>query len=362
MSPLRVHRAPRPALAPVICRWDLDKTYLRSEFDSLRQLLRTAFERAEDKVEVPGVAALIKAIKRAAERHGREALVYFISASPPQIGKAIREKLALDGIPYDGIVFKDQLAQLKRGKLRNLREHVGFKLVELLRGRLDAPADARELLFGDDWESDSLIYSLYADVLAGRLAVDRLVPILRRIGVDARLVDQVVALAARVAGPDAVDRIFINLERRTPPATFRLFGPRVVPTFNYFQTAVVLGADGHLDVEDVAAVGRTLVERSGYTARGLENSLGDLVRRAAVSLNIAERMGAELRAAGVLSAEARARSRWRRMRDAFRRLRRRRKARRTPAGPPTRAAVDYAAILDRLRPPGRESPIEGRPA
>src|SRR5436305_1897333 len=274
MSPLRIHRAQRPALAPVICRWDLDKTYLRSEFDSLRQLLRTAFERAEDKVEVPGVAALIKAIKRAAERHGREALVYFISASPPQIGKAIREKLALDGIPYDGIVFKDQLAQLKRGKLRNLREHVGFKLVELLRGRLDAPADARELLFGDDWESDSLIYSLYADVLAGRLAVDRLVPILRRIGVDARLVDQVVALAARVAGPDAVDRIFINLERRTPPATFRLFGPRVVPTFNCFQTAAVLGPAAHLDVEDVAAVGRTLVERSGYTARRLEDSVG----------------------------------------------------------------------------------------
>ena len=237
-----------------------------------------------------------------------------------------------------------------------------FKLVELLRGRLDAPADARELLFGDDWESDSLIYSLYADVLAGRLAVDRLVPILRRIGVDARLVDQVVALAARVAGPDAVDRIFINLERRTPPATFRLFGPRVVPTFNYFQTAVVLGADGHLDVEDVAAVGRTLVERSGYTARGLENSLGDLVRRGIVSVAAADGVGEALRAAGLLPVGAPARSRWRRMRDAFRRLRRRRKARRTPAGPPTRAAVDYAAILDRLRPPGRESPIEGRPA
>ncbi|TMB05369.1 MAG: hypothetical protein E6J70_02330, partial [Deltaproteobacteria bacterium] len=214
MSPLRVHRAPRPALEPVICRWDLDKTYLRSDFDSLRQLLRTAFERAEDKVDVPGVAALIKAIKKAAERHGRAALVYFISASPPQIGKAIREKLALDGIPYDGIVFKDQLAQLKRGKLRNLREHVGFKLVELLRGRLDAPAEARELLFGDDWESDPLIYSLYADVLARRLGADRLLPILRRIGVDARLIDQVVALAAQVAGPDAVERIFINLERR----------------------------------------------------------------------------------------------------------------------------------------------------
>jgi phosphatidate phosphatase APP1 len=156
-------RAKRPAKTPpppLLCRWDLDKTYLRSEFDSLRQMLRTAFERAEDKVDVPGVAEVLKALKAAAVRQGRTALVYFVSASPPQIGKAIEQKLALDGVPYDGIVFKDQLANIRQGKLRNLREHVGFKLIELLRGRLAAPAAARELLFGDDWESDSLIYSL----------------------------------------------------------------------------------------------------------------------------------------------------------------------------------------------------------
>ena len=40
---------------PLLCRWDLDKTYLRSEFDTLRQLWRTAREKGEDKVEVPGV-------------------------------------------------------------------------------------------------------------------------------------------------------------------------------------------------------------------------------------------------------------------------------------------------------------------
>src|SRR6266446_6249664 len=87
---------PPASAAPLFSRWDLDKTYLRSEFDSLRSLLRTAFERAEDKVEVPGVAELIRALKAAAERHGRKALVYFVSASPPQIGAAIRKKLALD--------------------------------------------------------------------------------------------------------------------------------------------------------------------------------------------------------------------------------------------------------------------------
>ena len=188
-----------------------------------------------------------------------------------------------------------------------------------------------------------------------------MVPILRRIGADARLIDQVVALVATAGRQDAVERIFINLERRTPTGTFRLFGTRVVPTFNYFQTAVVLAADGHLDVEDVAAVARTLLDRSGYTGRRLENSLGDLVRRTVVSLAAAERIGAALRVAGVLPTDMPARSRWRRMVDAFRRYRGRRRARRAAAPAPRRAALDYDAILDRLRPTGREPSVEGRP-
>jgi hypothetical protein len=353
----RSRRSPpaAPSPAPILCRWDLDKTYLRSEFDSLRTLVRTAFERAEDKVEIPGVAELIRVLKRAAERRKGTALVYFISASPPQIGKAIRDKLALDGVVYDGIVFKNQLEHIRRGKLRNLREHVGFKLVELLRGRLAAPTNARELLFGDDWESDSLIYSLYADVVAGELRPERLVPVLRRIRVDPRLVDEIAVLAGRAAGLGGVVRIFINLERRTPPAIFRLFGPRVVPTFNYFQTAAVLAADGLLEADDVARVGAVLMERSGYTPRRLANSLEDLVRRGHLTAAAAERMAAPLLAGGLLPAAATT-SRWRRMREALARLRHARAVARTarPAtAPPGPGAIDYDAILDRLRPETR---------
>jgi hypothetical protein len=349
----RSRSAPPPApRAPLLCRWDLDKTYLRSDFDSIRQLLRTAFERPEDKVDVPGVAELIRALKLAAERRGRPAFVYFLSASPPQIGKAIREKLRLDGVPYDGIVFKDQLAHLRRGKLRNLREHVGFKLIELLRGRLEGPPGARELLFGDDWESDSLIYSLYADVLAGRLPAERLVAILQRIRVDPVLVKEVLALGARAAGPDAVGRIFINLERRSPPGIFRLFGPRVVPTFNYFQTAAVLAADGDLEAADVARVGRVLVEGAGYSPRRLENSLDDLVRRSHLTLPAASALVQALRAAGTLAPAPRAGPRWRRLVEAVRRVRERPARQVTPAAV-VAAALDYDAIVDRLQAPGR---------
>jgi hypothetical protein len=351
---MRLRRSPPPAPASpppaLVCRWDLDKTYLRSEFDSIRQLLRTAFERAEDKIEVPGVAEVIKGLKAAATRHGRTAQVFFVSASPPQIGRAIREKLALDGVPYDGIVFKDQLRHLRRGRLRYLREHVGFKLGELLRGRLAAPPESREILFGDDWESDSLIYSLYADVLAGRVGVGRLETVLRRIRVEPALVDEILGLGARATGIEAVRRIFINLERRTPPATFELFGPRVVPTFNYFQTAAVLGVEGDLDAEDVARVAGVLLERAGYTPRRLENSLGDLLRRGHLAAPAAERLAGALGALDVLPPARRAASRWRRAVDVVRRLGRRRPPASGPR-PPAATAVDYEAVLDRMYAP-----------
>ena len=353
-SPRRRDRSAPPATS-LVCRWDLDKTYLRSEFTTLRQLLRTAFERPEQKVDVPGVAELIRALKAAAESRGQTALVYFVSASPPQIGKSIRAKLALDGVPYDGIVFKNQLEHLRRGKFRNLREHVGFKLVELLRGHLAAPADTQELCFGDDWESDSLIYSLYADILAGHLAAAPLTAILMRIRVDPLLVAEVIDLATRVSGRDAVERIFINLERRTPPATFRLFGPRVVPTFNYFQTAVVLAVMGRLRLEDVTRIGTVLVERSGYTARRLDNSLDDLVRRGYLTLPAAERLAAPLRATGLLSLPT-PRTRWRRMLVRLGRWR----LRRSKARPVTSAgALDYDAILARVQPAARHAAASG---
>jgi hypothetical protein len=269
----------RPQGPVVVFRWDLDKTYLRSHFDTVGQLLRTSFEGPEDKIEVPGVVELIRGLKPAAERHGRTGRIFFLSASPPQIGKAIREKLALDGVPYDGIVFKDQLHHLVRGEFRNLREQVGFKLGELLRSRAEQPLGTEEILFGDDWESDALVYSVYADTVARRLEPDRLRDLLGRIRVDSRRIDDVLRLARAVNPAEAVRRIYINLERRTPPVNFRAFGPRVVPTFNYLQTAAALRAEGYLDFSTVEEVARALMSRAGYTPAQLANSVADLRRR-----------------------------------------------------------------------------------
>ena len=277
-----LRRTRRQSLEPsrvVIFRWDLDKTYLKSEFESLRELVRIPFEKPEDKVAVPGVVPLIRGLRDVAMGAGREVRVYFISASPPQIAKAIKEKLALDGIEYDGIVFKNQLHHLVRGKFRNLREQVGYKLTELLKSRAEMAPESTEVLFGDDWESDPIIYSLYADVLANRLAADDLDDVLETIGVDPKLSVQAKELAAAARHEDVVTRIYINLERRTPPTHFRLFGARLVPTYNYFQTAVCLYQDGHLTLPAVAQVADNLVATSGYTPERLANSLADIERR-----------------------------------------------------------------------------------
>src|SRR5207247_2423020 len=83
-----------------------------------------------------------------------------------------------------------------------------------------------------------------------------------------------------------------------------------------FQTAAVVGADGYLDAEDVARVGRVLFEGAGYTARALENSLADLVRRGVLEPAAAAALGARLRAAGVLPPGAEKGARWRRVRGA----------------------------------------------
>jgi hypothetical protein len=294
---------PVAVLPPLIFRWDLDKTYLKSEFDDLRKLVRIPFEKPEQKIAAPGVTALIKALRDGATANGRESRTYFLSASPPQIGRAIRKKLELDGVQYDGIVFKDQLQRLIRGKFRHLREQVGFKVTELLKAYLSNPPGAREYLFGDDWESDPLIYSLYADVIAGRVGPGDLGEILTAIRVDQPLVREACTLAEKIEPAEAVARIFITLERRTPLEHFRSFGVRLVPTFNYFQTAVCLLDDGVLDCNGVMQVARSLIDASRYTSERLANSLSDIERRGHVREPTVRVVREHLRAAEILPIE-----------------------------------------------------------
>lgn len=342
--------APRRDADAVVFRWDLDKTYLRTEFDSLRDLVRIPFESAADKVHLPGVPELIAALRRSALARGERPFVYFLSASPPQIGAAIREKLEIDGVDYDGITFKDHWRNIVRGRFRSVREQVGYKLGELLESRMRGPRARREVLFGDDWESDPLIYSLYADILAGALGGPRLEMLLERVGVD-REARRRIAQSSRVLGddpdPEAVARICINLERRSAPGRFRGFGPRLVPCFNYFQAAAALYAAGILDAGGLHDVAHALAAR-GWTPERLRNSLDDLARRGHVDEEEHERAILVLARAGLDLTLAREHKLRPRLRAALARLRRRLSEMRADeaTGPGGALPIDWDAVVE----------------
>ena len=239
----------------LVQRWDLDKTYLVTDTESLRGLLRIPFERARDKRALPGVAVLIKELRRSAGERGSTTSVNFVTASPPQIGRAIREKLLLDGIEIDEIRFKNQMHHLMRGHFDALREHVGYKLAELLQSARAGRRDGVELLFGDDWESDPLIYSLYADVVTGAIDWPRLETLLGRAGVQESGYLHSIRESAPASGPRrTVDAICILRARPRASTEFTPFGPRLFWFDSYLECAMILYALGYLDVRGIIEV------------------------------------------------------------------------------------------------------------
>lgn len=261
-------------------RWDLDKTYLRTEFDTLRDLVRTAFEPAWRKRTVPGAAALLREISATGP-----AGIYILSGSPEQMRRVLEEKLRLDGVRWDRFTLKPNLRNMLRLRFRALRDQVGYKLPSLLAGRAETEEHVTETLFGDDAEADAFVYSLYADVLAGRVGDETLLEVLRR----ARTYDDVSAdilrLARRLRRPadattrDVVRHIFIHLDRRTEPDTFSLYGRRLCPFFNYFQPALVLLEQGLLAAPATLRVGAEMVVHHAFSPDALWASFEDLATR-----------------------------------------------------------------------------------
>ncbi len=282
--------------APHIYRWDLDKTYLQTDFDSVRGLLRTAFQRASDKENVPGSAELLQLLR--ADSGGR-ARIYFVSGSPKQMRGVLSEKLRLDGIHYDGFVLKDNLSNLLRFRFHALKEQVGYKLPALLAARADVDVDSEETLFGDDAERDAFVYSLYADLLARRVEPEALDAVLDEAGVYPDMRETIFEALAQLEPCDPVRRVMIHLERKSPPVRFEAYGPRVVPVYNYFQAALVLFQDGRLSAEALGRLGTALVRRYEFSEAMLLRSFQDVLRRGALDYDAARRLGEQAAGAGI---------------------------------------------------------------
>lgn len=260
----------------LITRWDLDKTYLYTEFDTVRDLVRTAIESPEQKRDVPGAALLLRELAKDDVR------VHIVSGSPRQLGGRLARKLSLDGVRYDKLTLKPNLSNLLRFRFRAVHDQLGYKLPELLNARLDdqerAPV-AQEVLVGDDAEADALVYSLYADLCAGHVDVEQLSRVLSATRVYSDRRRECLRIVPRIAQKSVVSRILIHLDRQSPPSKFWVYGKRLVPFYNYLQAAFVLAEDRFLSGDSVLRLAREFIDKHHFDVDSLARSYLDLMRR-----------------------------------------------------------------------------------
>jgi hypothetical protein len=217
--------------------WDIDKTYLSTNFSSLGGLLRIPLEFAVDKIANPGMPEVIRGLRRG------------------------------PGEEYAG----------------RLRDQVGFKVCALLAGRLARP-NSREFLFGDDVEQDAAAFHLYARMINGDISPGDASTELRKCkvkGDDRKAAFTLFETLPRKLG--RVERIFITLERNTPPGKFDQYGGMVVPVRGAGQLAFVLYGSGLIDAKAARQVIDAVMARSRSPEELVELLAEDALERKLIS-------------------------------------------------------------------------------
>lgn len=264
----------------IIYRFDLDKTYLKTDFETIKGLIKTALEKPEKKVSYPGADSLIKEIQKIP---GNE--IHFVSGSPEQMRRVLEKKLNLDGIKWAQLILKPNLRNLLLGRFHALREQVSYKLPVLLESKAKLKESVKEVLFGDDAESDAYVYSLYADTVAGKVNFETIEEVLLIAGADKSTIKKVNENIKRIVKSDDILKILIHLDKKSPPGRFEKYGPKVVPFYNYFQAALLLYLENLIGIGSVLVVMNDMITRKGFEFRLIANSFQDLIRRRIIPVN-----------------------------------------------------------------------------
>jgi hypothetical protein len=144
--------------------------------------------------------------------------------------------------------------------------------------------NVRIILWGDDSESDALIYNLFSDICSRRLDEIQLNSILKSLGVEMSQREIIFKLQSEVVKSDPVEKIYINLEHDTDAEYYLKYGRRVLPTFNTFQVALDLFQDCRLRDEHLLTIATYLRKEKGFSKDEMEFSFDDLIRRKILSL------------------------------------------------------------------------------
>jgi hypothetical protein len=286
----------------VIC--DIDKTYIETRFETPMAMLKIAFENAEEKVTVTGAPIALLAVRwgnfYAAETRLEPHALHFLSASPPQLRKVIRSKLAIDGLDWTSDTFKNQAYNIKARKLKFLKQHVAYKTATILKQMSLAPRDARFILIGDNAELDAFIYLGIQLFVEKKLSLGAYLEYLSLGGVHDEVLPTLEPYLQLQKEDISVAGIMIRKAPRyelveAPPLT-----EFVLPFDHYFEVILHFHAWGLISDEMIWPISRQLHNEYGYTREDVMSAL----QRTAHCFDLLNRDASHLRSAmGRLTAD-----------------------------------------------------------
>jgi hypothetical protein len=176
---------------------DIDQTYLATELNSKKGMLSTLFETPDEKFYLPGMPDLYQQLRKDTQ----DSPLCFISASPHFFRrtllatihnheieteslhlkylegtiKGIADKMISTVLSPDKLFREGVGPALDRAKkyfkstIQSLYDQLSYKLTILLQDRLYQPTKVKEILLGDNTESDYLIFSLYQLIIMGEI-------------------------------------------------------------------------------------------------------------------------------------------------------------------------------------------------
>ncbi len=275
-----------------VVRSDIDLTYLDTHFIHKRDMIKLLTQKAADRKTLPAMEKVYVALRAGASGKEDRPLI-FVSGSPRFFKRILETKMTIDGVEQNGVMLKafeeiagTQLVNLDPDRIVSaLKEQVGYKLGHLLRGRLELPTNAAEILMGDDSEADFVVYSIYHRLMSGELDGETANKEMVRGGVDPTQASELITLAAKVratlGGFRPVKAIYINLTGY-PNANLKVKDWPVPGLLREHEGAWPLVLDlfeeGLVSKESVATVKARLVEL-GASPSALDDSAKAAVKK-----------------------------------------------------------------------------------
>lgn len=185
--------------APVVMS-DIDQTFLDTKIDSRQGLLDALFERIESKRPLPGMEEFYRSVSK------QNIPLFFVSASPSFFRRTLEGVFERFQIHHDALFLKNLLGPINNivrkafevisnledymsqkmsdamqrsarflgATMQSMVDQIAYKLTVLLEQRTMMPSKAKEILIGDNTESDYFIFTMYQYLLLGAIPPDRI--------------------------------------------------------------------------------------------------------------------------------------------------------------------------------------------